>query len=306
MFNQLTDVIFDGNNLAHRAAFIPGAPQQHNGINTTLLRHFIRMTLSNIRQVANVGDVYMVWDKRLNKQAVNFRKQLVDSVYKQNRDHSANDHIFAMIDVVIPILSSMGIRNVFPYSLEGDDVMAWLARHHCRKCVVITADEDLWQLVTDNISIVNPKKGTITPDNFETVSPVPLNKYVLWKCILGDASDFVKGLDGYGKKKAPKLAINFENTTLTQQQIERLDLNRQLLDLEYGLTQSPDDIKAFESQIKFHNTNTKFNKDKFANLVVDAGIGVINNPKTITEIQQLSKSRALMDAFSSAGLLQQL
>ncbi len=304
MHNQLTDVIFDGNNLAHRACFVTAPPIIHNGINVVFARQFIRMIMASIRQIPNVGDIYMVWDKRLNKDAVNYRKQLIGSVYKQNRDHSKNDHVFEMIDMLIPILASMGIRNIFPYSLEGDDAMAWLARHHCQRCAIITMDEDLWQLVNDNVSIINPKKGTITPSNFLDFSPVPVDKYVTWKCILGDGSDFVKGLEGYGKKKAPLLAVNMDTATLDPQQLQVLELNRQLLDLEHALTQSPKDIQAFNSQIAFHAKNTTFNRERFSALLFDIGLGELVTDKLITEIQQLTKSKMLMDAFASMGLAQ--
>lgn len=288
------------------AAYIPGPAIMHGDVNVVLVRQFIRMVLSKARGIANVGNVYIVWDKRLNKDATNYRKLLLGSVYKQNRDHSKNDHIFKAIDVLIPILASMGIRNVFPYSLEGDDVMAWLARHHCKKCVIITADEDMWQLINENVTILNPKKGMITLDNFATVCPVPLDKYVLWKCILGDGSDFVKGLDGYGKKKAPNLAINFNPKTLDPKQLQTLELNRQMLDLEYSLTQSPVDIQAFESQIAFHESNTKFDKEKYISKVGDIGLLEMADNKTITAIQQLSKAGDLLRAFAGVTALQQL
>lgn len=301
--NLLTDVIFDGNNLAHRASFGPTSPNS-DGVDTSSLKRMIQMVLSAVRQIDNVRNIYMVWDKRISKDAVNYRKLLVDSVYKQNRDHSKNNHIFEMIDKAVPIFASMGIRNMFPYSLEGDDVIAWLARHHCNKSTIISIDEDLWQLVDFNVTISNPKKGLITVDNFESFSPVPLKKYVLWKCILGDASDFVKGLEGYGKKKAPILAMDYEITRLDHQQIQTIELNKQLLDLEYSLTQSPMDIKAFESQVAFHASSTKFDRNKFTTLVVEAGIPDLCGQKTIQEIQQLSKSQDLFSAFEASGLMQ--
>jgi 5'-3' exonuclease len=292
--------------MAHRAVFAPMPPVLYKDVNVSHISKFIQMIFVAARQIPNIGNIYVVWDKKIGKDTTNFRKQLVGSVYKSNRDHSKNNHIFDMIDHLVPVLAHMGLRNVFPYSLEGDDVMAWLARHHCKKCVIVTADEDMWQLINENVTIMNPKKGLITPANFEKFSPVPLDKYITWKCILGDGSDFVKGLDGYGKKKAPILAVNIHNETLDPEQIERLELNRKLLDLEYGLTQCPADIKAFESQIAFHNNKTKFNREKYCSTVGEMGLFDLADTRMITAIQQLSKARDLMQAFAGAGLLQSL
>jgi len=65
----------------------------------------------------------------------------------------------------------------------------------------------MYQLVNDNVHVYIPSKKIImTPDNFEEINEVKLDGFILYKCIMGDPSDNIKGLDGYGKIKSKKLA----------------------------------------------------------------------------------------------------
>src|SRR5690606_32198931 len=112
----------------------------------------------------NPTTTYVVWDKRISNNTANFRKELsADVGYKDNRDSDKHDALFESMDDVAPILGSLGIRNMFPYSLEGDDVIAWITYNVSDKSTIVSGDGDMWQLVNDNCQVfATHKKAVIT------------------------------------------------------------------------------------------------------------------------------------------------
>ena len=137
--------------------------------------------------------------------------------------------------------------------MEADDVISWLCQKVEGPITVITGDRDMLQLVSPKVSVFNPyQKKTYTPHNFEKELEISQDKFVLYKCILGDSSDNVKGLERYGEKKAKKLAVelgSFDNlSNLTEEQRSILLKNRKLMDLNMGWPTCTEETKSYEDQ----------------------------------------------------------
>lgn len=286
-FTIPTDLILDGNNLAFRASYTPHPPMFVNDVDISGVRQLIRMLVSYCKQFQPIGNIYMVWDKRIQKDVASFRKGYSEVDYKQTRDYDKHARVFEDMDLAMGIVPALGIRNMFPWSLEGDDVIAWLSKNACERAVIVSSDNDLWQLITPQISCFEPtRKQLITVDNFEVYSPVPLQNYVLYKCIVGDVSDNVKGLNRYGKVKGANLATSGDLSGLDDQQHALLERNLQLMDLNYGLKISEQDVKAFQDQMIYHSKMTNLNVDKFIDKCNELGITEYN---TEAAKQQLLK-----------------
>ena len=73
--------------------------------------------------------MYIAWDKRINYKETNFRKEILKGEYKATRDQTGQADLYNQIDSIFPVLESLGLRNVFPYVLEGDDTIAWLSQN---------------------------------------------------------------------------------------------------------------------------------------------------------------------------------
>jgi len=145
---------------------------------------------------------------------------------------------------------------MFPGILEADDVIAFLCNHLQGKKTVISTDNDMAQLVSEHVQLYSPiKKITIDVHNFEKHFPVMQNKYLLYKSILGDASDNIKGLPGHGKVKAKRLAENYDaeftklSTDLQQQQLN----NMRLMNLNQGLVEHPEERDCYMQQLQQFN-----------------------------------------------------
>jgi DNA polymerase-1 len=173
--------------------------------------------------------------------------------YKQNRDSSIWETVHAAEDEIHNVMQQQGIHNMFPGILEADDVIAFLCKHLQGKKTIVSTDNDMAQLVDAQVQLYSPiKKIIIDAHNFEQHYPVAQNKYLLYKSILGDASDNIKGLPGHGKVKAKRLAENYDAefvklpVELQQQQLG----NMKLMNLNQGLVEHPEERECYLQQLK--------------------------------------------------------
>lgn len=271
-------IIIDGNNLLFRANFSVPAYLNSTGLNIAA----IHQTLKIIRSYAvgySTKKVIVTWDQKLEYDgSASFRKELNED-YKQNRNKD-NTEIYKTTPHIIEMLKCMGIPSIFPLRMEADDVISWLSQKIEGPITIITGDRDMLQLVNSKISVFNPyQKKTYTIQNFEQELGISVDKFVLYKCILGDASDNIKGLEKYGEKKSKKLAnelISFDNlSTLSLEQIEIINNNRKIMDLNFGWSSCERETQSYQDQyicsqsiapdpVKLKEYATKLEMNKFA------------------------------------------
>ena len=152
------------------------------------------------------NNTYVTWDKKLIYPSTNFRKELAPETYKQNRDDDKSRQIHEQHDELAKWLTVLGIKQIYPGVLEADDIISWLTREKLTTSVIVSVDKDLLQLVDSNVHYYNPiKKKLITPDNFVEEVGVEINEYNNYKALLGDKSDNVEGIQGYGVQRSAKL-----------------------------------------------------------------------------------------------------
>ena len=146
-----------------------------------------------------------------------FRRD-VDPSYKANRPEQdgALKHQMAL---TIETLKQDGFPIWGAAGFEADDVIASsvaLALGHTLPddVLVCSSDKDLLQLVADRVQVKSLTNGTVYDaaavfEKFQ-VAPMQMNDYL---CLVGDASDNVKGAVGIGAKTAAKLLNTFGNLT---------------------------------------------------------------------------------------------
>ena len=151
---------------------------------------------------------------------------------------------------------------MYPGILEADDVIAFLCKHLTGHKTVVSTDNDMVQLIDDHTQLYSPiKKVTIDVHNCEQHLPVHVGKYLLYKSILGDASDCIKGLPGYGKVKAKRLSENYElefpklSAELQQQQLH----NMRMMNLNQGLVEHPEERDCYLKQLESLQLQTHYN-----------------------------------------------
>ena len=105
------------------------------------------------------------------------------------------------------VLPDLGFRNLFhAEGYEADDLIASFCRNHQQtEIFIVSADHDLFQLLTDHVSIYTPKdrKTYGSKEYYREWGILPLQwPYV--KAIAGCNSDDVPGVPGVGEKTAAK------------------------------------------------------------------------------------------------------
>jgi DNA polymerase-1 len=168
-------------------------------------------------------------------------------------------------DTIEQLTTHLGIVNMFPGILEADDVIAYLCRTLQGYKTVVSTDNDMAQLVSDDTQLYSPvKKILVTLENFEQHYPVSKNRFLLYKSIIGDAADNIKGVAGYGKVKAKKLTENFEQEhhKLTEEQKTVLKYNLEMVDLKHGLKVHPEEETVYAKQLEEKKSQKNFDMFK--------------------------------------------
>jgi len=142
-----------------------------------------------------------------------FRHALYEP-YKQNRAEMPAD-LSPQIDTIRRVLAAMEIPILEMPGYEADDVLATLARyveHHGGECVLVTADKDYRQLITDRVRLYNMRKNQF----FDAAAlaadwGIRPDQVVDFQTLVGDPVDNIPGVPLIGPKLAQELLAKFDN-----------------------------------------------------------------------------------------------
>ncbi|MEP7103825.1 MAG: DNA polymerase I [Candidatus Dojkabacteria bacterium] len=138
------------------------------------------------------------------------------SFYKSNRD-SADDMMTSQFPRIEEVLKTFDIPLLKIDGIEADDIIATIDHSYSgkwAKTIVVTGDQDLFQLVDDDTSVYLAGRRFSESRLFEAkdvveklgITPVQVPDY---KSIAGDASDNIPGVKGIGPKGAVELINQF-------------------------------------------------------------------------------------------------
>ncbi len=140
-----------------------------------------------------------------------FRRELYPE-YKAKRQMPPEE-LLQQLPAVREYLAGRGIHSLEKPGLEGDDIIALLARRYAAagdEVLIFSADKDLFQLVGERVFIYHPKlkKKLGRPEVKEFFGVFP-EQIVDYLALTGDASDNIPGIPGVGDKTATKLIEKF-------------------------------------------------------------------------------------------------
>ena len=135
----------------------------------------------------------------------------------------------AQIPHIEKILTTLGITCLRKDGFEADDIIATLAcraAQEGRRCVIISGDKDLAQLVGDLVSVLKPDKsealahcGIEEVKEHWGVAPAQMLDYL---SLIGDSSDNIPGLKGIGPKTAVKLLQDYGTLDAVYEHIDSI------------------------------------------------------------------------------------
>lgn len=195
-------MIVDALNLAFR--------WKHMG--STTFKTEMAATIASLAKSYNSGTVYITADWGSST----FRKEIYPD-YKQNRkdkyetqtaeEKDAFEAFFQEYEDSLELLAKK--YKVFRYKgVEADDIAAYIVRKkealRIETIWLISSDRDWDLLVTDDVSRFSyVTRKEITKENWPY--EVDINKYISYKCLIGDSGDNIPGIAGVGPKRAAQL-----------------------------------------------------------------------------------------------------
>jgi len=125
----------------------------------------------------------------------------------------------AQFSRIIQYLDTLPISVVVVDNIEADDSVAYLIEHFRQfnsKITICSSDRDFLQLVTDDVTVWSPiKKLSYTRQLIEKEFGFLSKNYLIYRTLIGDASDNIPGVNGIGLKTMLKRYPEFINSELS-------------------------------------------------------------------------------------------
>ena len=278
-----------------------------DGIHIGGLGGFFRSLGAMIRQT-QPDKVYVIFD---GASSTTNRKNLVPE-YKSGRneqrvtnwevfDSLADEHDSKVDQIVrvIQYLKTLPVKTLILDKVEADDIIAYLCgklpNQPDDKLFIVSSDKDFLQLVNQNVIVYRPmEKKYYTEDVMREKYKMPAKNFILYKTLLGDSSDKIKGIKGLGEKgifkKFPELTegvLTFDDVfNICEQKfkdhvvyarviqgIDELEKNYKIMDLSNPMI-GENDKKYLDEVVKSKELNyipkqfiAMYNEDKLGGMI---------------------------------------
>lgn len=126
-------------------------------------------------------------------------------------------------EILMRYFNELYIRWVFDDETEGDDLIAYYVKNKkpSDKVVIVSADEDLTQLISDTVCIYNPRLKTfVSHKNFKDLKGFVHENVVLKKVFCGDSSDNIGNIDGLSENRLYELMPEIKERPVTINEVK--------------------------------------------------------------------------------------
>ena len=264
-----------------------------DGVHVGGLGGFLRSLGTLINRIQPTS-VYVVFDgvgSTIN------RKNLLPE-YKSNRNitritnwdifESLDDEHAAKVDQVVRLihyLQCLPVKTLSLDKVEADDIIAHLATKlssdYGSKVFIVSSDKDFIQLVDENIIVYRPiEKDYYTTDTVIEKFGISAANFILYKVLMGDASDKVAGVKGLGEKKLMKLFPELSQRILTLQDI--LDISEVKLkeNIIYArVLDMQDQLEKNYRIMNLHNPMLDDIEQEFLDAIIEYSLPELDNMK---------------------------
>ncbi|MEY3346613.1 MAG: polymerase [Actinomycetota bacterium] len=206
-------LLIDGHSLAYRAFY--ALPVENfvssTGQHTNAIYGFASMLINLIRdeKPTHIAAAFDVSRKT-------FRTEKFPE-YKANRK-STPDEFRSQISYIYELLNAFQIPAYEMDGFEADDLIATIVSKIGKdsETLICTGDRDSFQLVTDSVTVLYPKKGVtdlarMTPAAVEEKYGLTPEQYPDFAALRGDPSDNLPSIPGVGEKTAAKWVIEYKS-----------------------------------------------------------------------------------------------
>jgi 5'-3' exonuclease len=126
-------------------------------------------------------------------------------------------------ELLMKYFNELYIRWVFDDKTEGDDLIAYYIKNKkpSDRVVIVSADEDLTQLISDTVCIYNPRiKKFVSHKNFKELKGFVHENVVIKKIFCGDTSDNIGNIDGLSENRLFELMPEMKERPVTINEVK--------------------------------------------------------------------------------------
>ncbi len=147
------------------------------------------------------------------------RRTMISAEYKANRGTrplQQNEQFNKLLEMLVKAFKDRGAIAVTQDYVEGDDVLAWLAENSEEDLRIVTNDNDLVCLHGKNAygANISVRVGGVLGKN--KYGPFDLKLVTLYKTLVGDSSDNIKGAQGFGPKAFEACLLRYDEDGLEE------------------------------------------------------------------------------------------
>jgi DNA polymerase-1 len=218
-------LLIDGHSMAYRAFFALPAENftTAQGQHTNAIYGFATMLISLLKdeKPTHVAVAFDVSRKT-------FRTELFPE-YKANRAKTP-DEFRSQMSYLHELVKGFGISQFEIEGYEADDIIATItkrAESEGAEVLICTGDRDSFQLVTDQTTVLYPKRGVsemarMTPDAVQEKYGMSPEQYPDYAALRGDPSDNLPSIPGVGEKTAAKWVIEYGSLDVLFANVEKI------------------------------------------------------------------------------------
>jgi DNA polymerase I len=201
--------ILDAVNYLFRSYYAIGPMNNDKGESTNALYGFIR-SIKKVIKDFNPSYMIAVFDGPDNKKS----RSAIYSEYKMNRKGAPED-LYPQITLAYEYCDKEGIPALTIPGIEADDTIATIAKWAEKKdfkVFILSSDKDLFQLINKQTKVINVSKNNLLIDSkkVEEIFGVKPDQILDYLSIMGDKSDNIPGLPGFGPKTASSLLQEYK------------------------------------------------------------------------------------------------
>jgi len=191
-----------------RSYFAIRGMTNNEGMSTNALYGFIR-SVQKVMKDFDPEYFVAVFDGPNNKAS---RVEIYPE-YKANRTGMPED-LVPQLEMAHAYCEAAGIPMISEPGVEADDVMGSIAKwakEAGAEVFLISADKDLCQLIDEKVSLLQTHKDNLllTPEKIQEIYGIKPEQFIDYLAIMGDSSDNIPGIAGFGPKTATKLLQEF-------------------------------------------------------------------------------------------------
>lgn len=124
---------------------------------------------------------------------------------------------------LLNMLKKVHVCQVYISDCEGDDIIAYLCKGQLKnkEKIIVSADKDMYQLLDEKTKIYSLyRKKFITDEALFSEFRIRAHNFALAKCLCGDDSDNIPGIQGLGfKSVAKKFPMLGSDSTIILQEL---------------------------------------------------------------------------------------